>query len=56
MYLQWWKETLGGWKHILCSVLLHEILSWAFKRKLHGDMASQKEMNQKTELISKATS
>ncbi|KAK4830512.1 hypothetical protein QYF61_011454 [Mycteria americana] len=45
MFLQWWKQPLDGWKHILCPMPPPRTLSWALKSKPYGDMEPQKELN-----------
>ena len=42
MSLQWWKQPLDGWNHVLCPTPLPGMLSWASKSKFYGDMAPQK--------------
>ena len=54
--LQWWKQPLHGWKHIPCPMPLLEILSWTLQIKSCGNTAPQKELSQKTGLISKTIS
>jgi len=56
IYLQWWKQTLDGWKHILCPTPPPKISSWAIKYKSCGDVAPRKELSQTMGLISKTTS
>ncbi|KAK4824734.1 hypothetical protein QYF61_018206 [Mycteria americana] len=52
MCLQWWKQPLAVWKHILCPMPLPGTLSWALKSKSCGEMAPQKELSQTMGLIS----
>ncbi|KAK4818951.1 hypothetical protein QYF61_022338 [Mycteria americana] len=44
MCLQWWKQPLAGWKHILCPMPPPGTLSWALKSKSYSNMATQKEL------------